>query len=73
MAKYNSETSRISIKFIDADTEEELFEIPNRNWTNMGEIFTDTYSSDIITREFKNKKLPKKILILAVKELTLVK
>lgn len=71
MAKYSKETSRITIKFIDADTEEQLFEIPDRNWMNMGEIFTDNYANELLLRELKGKKMPQKVLILAVCELTL--
>jgi len=71
MGRYSKETSRITIKFIDADTEEQLFEIPDRNWMNMGEIFTDNYANDLLLRELKGKKMPQKVLILAVCELTL--
>lgn len=70
MGKYVKETSRIDVKFIDAETEEQLFEIPNRNWMNVGEVLTDRYADEIIQRELKGKKLPKKVLILAVSELT---
>jgi hypothetical protein len=73
MANYSKETSRITIKFINAETEEQLFEIPDRNWMNMGEIFTDNYSNDLLIRELKGKALPERVLILAVSELFLNK
>ena len=71
MAKYSKETSRITIKFIDANTEEQLFEIPDRNWMNMGELYSDGYANELLLRELKGKKMPQKVLILAVCELTL--
>lgn len=71
MAKYIAETSRIDVKFIDANTEETLFEVNDRNWTNLGDIFTTTYGDMLIQRELKGKKLPKKVLIISIKELIL--
>jgi hypothetical protein len=71
MPKYVSETTRIDIKFIDAKTEETLFEVNDRNWMNMGEIFTTTYGDMLIQRELKGKKLPKEVLVISVKRLTL--
>jgi hypothetical protein len=70
--KYIANTSRIPIKFIDAKTENQLFEIKDRNWMNMGEIFTQNIASSLIEQEFKTKKKnpPDKILVLAVIELT---
>lgn len=72
MPKYVKETSRIEVKFINADTEEELFVVKNRNWMNIGEILSSTYSDLLIQRELKGKTLPKNVLILVVSELTLV-
>jgi hypothetical protein len=71
MAKYVSETTRIDIKFIDAKTEETLFEVNDRNWMNMGEIFTTTYGDMLVQRELKGKKLPKEVLVISVKKLIL--
>ena len=71
MGKYVKETPRITVKFIDAESEEQLFEVPDRNWMNVGEILTEHYANEIIQRELKGKKLPKKILLLTVCELVL--
>ena len=71
MAKYVNETSRITVKYINADTEEQLFEVSDRNWMNVGELMTSHYSNDLLQRELKNKKLPQKVLILTICELTL--
>lgn len=69
--KYVKETPRILIKFIDAKTENQLFEINDRSWMNMGEVFTDHIATSLIEQELKTKKknFPEKILVLAVVEL----
>lgn len=71
--KYVKESPRLTVKFIDANTEDELFEIKDRSWMNIGEIFTDHIATSLIERELKERKksLPKKILLLAVAEFTL--
>ena len=71
--KYKKINSRITVKYIDAKTEETLFEIPNRNHTNIGELFSDYYASSLMEGEIKDGKFPKKIMILAVVELDLEK
>lgn len=71
MAKYIKETPRITVKFIDAQTEETILEVPNRDWMSVGEIFTSRYGNEIIQAKFKDKKLPKKVLVLVVSELIL--
>ena len=70
---YMKETPRISIKFIDADTEEQLFEIKDRSWMNIGELFTDGIATSLIEndRRLKNKPLPQNVMILAVAEYNL--
>jgi hypothetical protein len=71
MAKYIKETTRIDVKFIDAQTEETILEVPDRNWMNVGEILTAHHGDAIIQAKLKGKKLPKKILVLVVSELIL--
>ena len=69
--KYVKETSRIDVKFIDEQTNETILEVPDRNWMNVGEIFTAHYGDSIIQAKLQGKKLPKKVLVLVVSELTL--
>ncbi len=71
MGKYVKETPRISVKFIDTDTEETLFEISNRTTVDVGEIFANHIVTSLIETELKNKKLPKNIMVLAVGEYSL--
>ena len=72
MARYVKETPRITVKYIDALTEETILEVPDRSWMNIGEIMTDHYADSLIKTKLEGKKLPKKVLILTVCELNLV-
>lgn len=70
-ANYTNKQSRITVKFIDSDDSTELFEIKDRNWSNVGELFTKGVINNIMDNELKNKgisELPKKLMILAVSE-----
>ena len=71
MPKYVKETSRIPVKFINADTEDVIFEIKDRNHLNIGEMFTAFAVSSVMEHEYKGKRLPKKLLLIAVTEYTL--
>ena len=66
MAKYTKETSRITVKFIDTETEDVLFEVKDRNWMNVGELFTDHITNSLIEQELKNKLAPDEIMVIAV-------
>jgi hypothetical protein len=72
MAKYVSESPRLTVKFINADTEELLFETKDRTWMTIGECLTDYFIDTIMKTEMKNKKMPKNLMILVVKEISLV-
>ncbi len=67
---YKKDTSRINVQYIDSKTEEVLFEIKDRNWQNVGELLTDTYTNILIDRELKGKRKPKNIMVIAVAEFT---
>jgi hypothetical protein len=60
---YKKESPRLNVQFINTDTEEVLFEINDRNTTNVGEIFSDQIASILIKQELKNK-LPENVIIL---------
>jgi hypothetical protein len=72
MAKYVKETPRICVKFIDADTDTELFEIKDRNWMNVGEILSVSITNSLVMNHIKNGKLPKKIMVIAISECDLI-
>jgi hypothetical protein len=65
--QYKKESNRIPIKFLNYDTEEELFEINNINPSNIGETLTDSVLTQLIKQELGNKNVddyPDKILIM---------
>lgn len=66
--KYEKTTPRIVVKFINNDNDELLFEINDRNWLNVGEIFPSSTMTGIVTNGLKNRKLPNSILVIAVAE-----
>jgi hypothetical protein len=73
MPKYVKETSRIVVKFINAKTEEILFEIKDRNHMNIGDVFSPGIITNLLTQEYKGdiNKMPKSLLILVAEEYSL--
>lgn len=71
MPRYIKETPRIPVRFINDKTEEVLFELKDKTWMTVGEIFSNSVTNSIIQEHFKGKNLPKKILVIAVAEYTL--
>jgi hypothetical protein len=69
--KYTKNTPRLTVKFINADTEDVLFEVHDRSWMNVGELLSDFYVDNLMKTELKNKKLPKNLLVLVVSEFKL--
>jgi hypothetical protein len=72
MSTFKKTNPRIDVKFIDADTEEILFEVNNRNWMNLGELFTNNTANSIITNELGENHSHKNIMIMAIGEYTKV-
>lgn len=71
MSRYAKETPRITVKFVDANTEELLFEIKDRNHLNVGELFSDYVVDNIMKNHFKDNPMPENIMILAVADYSL--
>lgn len=69
--RYTKQSPRLNVKFVDSDTDKVLFEVNDRTWMNVGEILTDTAIDNIMKNEWKNKKLPKNIMVLVVGEFQL--
>jgi len=69
--KYVKTSPRIPVKYIDADSENVLFEVHDRSWMNVNELLSEFSVNSIVTTELKGKKLPKKLLVLTVSEFTL--
>jgi len=70
--RYTKTTPRLTVKFIDSDTNKILFEVKDRTWMNIGEILTDGAIDSIMKNEWKNKKMPANLMILVVGEFELV-
>ena len=60
--KYSKETSRLVVQIIDSETEEVIGTINNKNWSNVGEVFSDYYVTEIM----KAKKVSPENIILLV-------
>jgi hypothetical protein len=69
--KYTKNSPRLTVKFINADTEDVLFEVRDRSWMNVGELLSDFYVDNLMKTELKGKKLPKNLLVLVVSEFNL--
>ncbi|MFW6247293.1 MAG: hypothetical protein ACOC22_03940 [bacterium] len=70
---YIRQSTRLTVQFIDSESEEVLFELKDRNWMNVGEVFTSSIVSSIMENELKNKTKPENILVMVVDEYTLKK
>jgi len=68
---YRKATSRLTVKFVNSDTEEVLFEVNDRSWMNVGDILTDGAITSIMANEYKNKPLPDNLMVLVVGEFEL--
>jgi hypothetical protein len=66
--RYTKTSPRLTVKFVDSDTNKILFEIKDRTWMNVGEILTDNAIDNIMKNEWKNKKMPENLIALVVGE-----
>lgn len=69
--RYKKSTPRLTVKFVDSDTNDILFEVKDRTWMNVGEILNDGAIDSIMKTEWKNKELPENLMILVVGEFQL--
>jgi len=69
--RYTKENPRLTVKFIDSDTDTVLFELKDRTWMNVGEVLTDYGVDSIMKNEYKNKKPPENLMVLVVSEFQL--
>lgn len=68
MGKYTKTTPRLTVKFVDSDENNVLFEIKDRTWMNVGEVLTDGAIDSIMKTEWKNKEMPQNLMVLVVGE-----
>jgi hypothetical protein len=71
--KYSKNSSRLTVQFVDADTDDIIFEVPNRNWMNVGEFLTDYYVDEVVKTECKRKGIdpPENLMVIVAAEFTL--
>ena len=69
--KYKKATPRLTVKFVNNDTNDILFEVKDRTWMNVGEILNDGAIDSIMKTEWKNKELPENLMVLVVGEFEL--
>ncbi|MDA3780960.1 MAG: hypothetical protein PF487_12185 [Bacteroidales bacterium] len=70
--RYTKQSPRLTVKFVDSDTDDILFEVKDRTWMNVGELLSDGAIDSIMKNEWKNKKLPENIMVLVVGEFQLL-
>ena len=68
--KYIKDHARLTVKYIDADTEETLFEIPNRTWNNVGELLSDYHVTELMNQNIDGV-VPDNLLVIVVGEFSL--
>jgi len=69
--RYSKATPRLTVKFVDSDTNDILFEVKDRTWMNVGELLTDGAIDSIMKNEWKDKKMPSNLMVLVVGEFQL--
>ena len=71
--KYSKNSPRLTVQYVDADTDDILFEVPNRNWINIVELLTDHYVDEMVKTNAKRKGFdpPEKLLVIVAGEFTL--
>jgi len=68
--KYVKSNPRVSVKYIDANTDETLLEVNDRTWMNVGELLSDHYVTEVMKQ---NKLLDRdEVMVLVVAEYNLV-
>ena len=71
MGNYKKDAPRLTVKFIDADTEKTILELKDKTWMDVGELFCDSTTNGILMSELKNKSLPLNVMVIAIGEYTL--
>ena len=68
MKRYLKDSQRLTAKFLNADSNELLFEIKNRNIMDIGELFSDGYVNLLIKESIKEEELPENVIVLIIGE-----
>lgn len=69
--KYVQTSPRRPVQYVDASNETILFEVHDRSWMNVNELLSAASVDKLMKNEFKDKKMPKKIIVMAIGEFEL--
>ena len=64
MARYLKDSPRLTVKFFDGGTNEQLFEIKDRSWMNVGELFADHYVTQLVAQTIREENLPENVIVI---------
>lgn len=64
--RYVKQTPRLTVQYLDSDTEEVIFQVTDRTWMTVGELLSDTYVTEVLTQN-KIKK-PQNLMVLVYGE-----
>ena len=66
--KYMKEQPRLTVKFLDGDTKNLLFEVKDRDWMNICELMTDHHVDALIQKTIKEENLPDSVIAMVTGE-----
>lgn len=69
--RYEKTSPRLTVKFVNSDTNDILFEVKDRTWMNIGDLLSDGAISSVMKNEWKNKPVPENLMVLVVGEFEL--
>jgi len=69
--RYSKKSPRLTVQFVDSDTEEILLEVKDRSWMNVGDFLTDGAINSIMASEYGDKPVPENLMVLVVGEFKL--
>jgi hypothetical protein len=62
----NQAGHRLSLKFIDGETNEQLFEIKDKSWMEIGQFMTNGYVTDIVKNSIGMEDAPENLVVMMV-------
>jgi len=68
--RYTKANPRLTVQFVNADTDEILFVVKDRTWLTVGELLNDVAVDSIMKHEYK-KKPPENLMVLVAAEYSL--
>ncbi len=68
--RFAKASTRLVVKFVQVSTNKVLFEVKDRDWMNVGELFTDHYVDMLLKQYYDEENLAKigKLMVLVTGE-----